>query len=340
MNSISTKVSRQTMRIPTNWFTLLRTVAVALSLWFLQPLGAAAGTMTMYDGRPELGVEGFILVDMRGSTTDCTHPEQCRVFIVPPPSASYATFRNINILDSNRSRVSDTIAANNVHFPTLITFTSDPEGGGLPPLPNARTVVEDGTIQEAGTITWHITGGGTVVDTIFFVSDVEDGECVPHPGAPYFLYSGGVKDTFASPPDPAYPSPALLAFMTCAGGPILNYDVPMINARFGDSFCLQENRTVCKAELRYRVRSTGDNPSNDVLNLMHANGGCAAPTIVATILTPLLNGSYVHTLTATEIGNLNTLLGSGVPGAGTLDIYLEDDTEIDYVTLQVWYNNY
>lgn len=91
------------------------------------------------------------------------------------------TNQRVNILeppgDPDAGAISDTLFQAGGNPTSTTTFTSDTDGIPLPPLPPpALTLTEDGTIQGAATIMFHLAGGQTVNDRLFFQSDV-----VPEP---------------------------------------------------------------------------------------------------------------------------------------------------------------
>ena len=93
-----------------------------------------------------------------------------------------ATPSRVNIFEAGGSNaISDTLAVTSESssaFGDILVqaiFTSDSDLGGLNPLPSpAASIIEDGTIQDAFTITWFFDNQTSVVDTIRFQSDVND----------------------------------------------------------------------------------------------------------------------------------------------------------------------
>jgi hypothetical protein len=66
-------------------------------------------------------------------------------------------------------------------------FFSRSDPGGLDPLPNSSSLVENGNVQAAASITWLFSDDTNVVDTIQFGSDVET---VPEPASLFLLGAG------------------------------------------------------------------------------------------------------------------------------------------------------
>jgi hypothetical protein len=159
------------------------------------------------------------------------------------------------------------------------------------------------------------------------------------PGTPYFLYAGGFPNDFTGTNEPAYPSPNLLAYIP-PGGAIVPYDVPMDNGRFGDSFNLQNTRSVCYAIVQFRVKPTGDIPDNDALVFGHVDS-TPAYTVVAQVNDPgALAGIQTYALTPAGLAALSLQTGVNMdkaPSDSILDVYMEDDSEIDFLRVFVWY---
>lgn len=160
------------------------------------------------------------------------------------------------------------------------------------------------------------------------------------PDQPYYLYSGGKSDTFASPVDSAYPSPNLVAFIP-PGGPTVPYDVPMSNGRFGDSFNLQNTRGVCYAVIQYRTKSTDSGSPNDGLTFGHIGPGGSPFTVVGQVINSgSVSPIQSYALDATGLKLLSQQSGyflDKTPDDSILDLYLQDDTMIDFFRMYVWY---
>jgi hypothetical protein len=157
------------------------------------------------------------------------------------------------------------------------------------------------------------------------------------PDQPFFLYSGGDPDNFVGP-DPAYPSPDLVSYLSGSVQGIVDYDTTMLNGRFGDSFNLQNTRSVCYAVIRFRVSEPVGLANTDSLAIGHLDATFTF-NHVAGILYPAFPGAVIQTYAfdATGLGLLSTITGGATPLDSVLDIYIQDDTMIDFVRLWVWY---
>lgn len=141
----------------------------------------------------------------------------------------------------------------------------------------------------------------------------------------------------------AHMSPALQAFFTTTHLTQVPYGQSCLNKEFGDSFNIKCCK-VCRAELELGVRQTGDLPWNDDIALGQApfglNGGGGLMIIGQRIWTQIppdpLAKTLTLSLTSAEVNALNALIskadGCNVP----IDVYVEDDTEVDYVRLKIW----
>lgn len=154
------------------------------------------------------------------------------------------------------------------------------------------------------------------------------------PNVDYYLYSGGKADALAGGADLAFPSPNLLQFIP-TGGPIVAYDVPMFNGRFGDSFNLQNGRSVCHAVIEFQAQNA---PSNDGLTFGHVGPGGTPFNIVGQIINPGWTGAVQrYALDATGLALLSAQTSNSSPLDTIFDLYLQDDTMLDYFKLYVWY---
>jgi hypothetical protein len=160
------------------------------------------------------------------------------------------------------------------------------------------------------------------------------------PDQPYYLYSGGKPDNFVGTADAAYPSPNLVAFIP-AGGSTVAYDAPMVNGRFGDSFNLQNTRGVCYAVIQFKAQSTNGGSTNDGLTFGHVNPGGSPFDIVAQVINPgAVPNVQSYALTAAGRNVLSGQTGWGLnrtPAQSVLDLYLQDDTKLDFFRMFVWY---
>ncbi len=160
------------------------------------------------------------------------------------------------------------------------------------------------------------------------------------PDQPYYLYSGGKKDNFALPADSAYPSPNLTAFIP-AGGPSVACDTPMADGRFGDSFNLQNTRSVCYAIIQFKAKTSNGGSSNDGLTFGHVEPGGAPFDVVGQVIFPgAVNAVQSYALDATGRSLLSLQTGvllDKTPDQSIFDLYLQDDTKLDFFKLYVWY---
>jgi hypothetical protein len=160
------------------------------------------------------------------------------------------------------------------------------------------------------------------------------------PDQPYYLYAGGKQDGYATPNDNAYPSLNLGAYMQLSG-PFIPYDAPMYTASFGDSFNLQNTRSVCYAIVQFKAKPTTVNDPWTALTFGHVGPGGAPFDIVAQVLDPGLTQSVqTYGLDATGLGLLSKQTGfqlDKTPEQSVLDVYLWRNTRLDFVRIYVWY---
>jgi hypothetical protein len=160
----------------------MKALSVFMVVWFLHPqTGAHAGTITFDDLSDDVTV-----VDTTGRITSsvCStdFTENCFVtFSAPLHTVSVAGSPiALNVRESPLGRISDVVLASVTSTAGMIQFVSDIEGGAVLDPVGGNFVDETGTIQDAGSVTWTLADGSTVVDTIAFISDVE---AVPEPGS-------------------------------------------------------------------------------------------------------------------------------------------------------------
>jgi hypothetical protein len=151
---------------------------------------------------------------------------------------------------------------------------------------------------------------------------------------PYFRYVGGERDGYAAPADATYPSPNLAALSS--GEPRRHYDQDLRDQIFGDSFNLQYDQFVCHAVLRIETMHSGDNPANDTMLLGHASSDGTFTT--AARLDQPGSGSGVWHLSNESTRMLTDMtMSASTPEEAVLDVFVEDDTKVDYLMLWVWY---
>jgi hypothetical protein len=163
------------------------------------------------------------------------------------------------------------------------------------------------------------------------------------PDQAYYRYVGGKKDNFAGVQDPAYPSPDLITFMTVPPSVqgYVDYDIRMQDGRLGDTFNLQNTRSVCHALIEFKAKSSAGLFSNDGLTLGHLEPGGTVFNQVASIGNPGgTTASQTYAFDAAGLGLLSQLTGVNLDKTvqqSILDLYLQDDTKLDYFQLYVWY---
>jgi hypothetical protein len=145
---------------------------------------AFAGTITFSDLTDNVT---FTSDTDRALAFSCSGGETCIVDLLAPPlntgQAVGPTF--VSIAEPGGLIVSDTIQVGGLTGvrTARITFSSDTEAAGGPPPQMCSqfagcTTIENGQIQTGLTLTWTLSQGAPVVDTILFQSDVEG---VPEP---------------------------------------------------------------------------------------------------------------------------------------------------------------
>ncbi|MCH9021810.1 MAG: hypothetical protein IID32_03495, partial [Planctomycetes bacterium] len=155
-----------------------------------------------------------------------------------------------------------------------------------------------------------------------------------------FEHLGGIDDNckFTAPFEAASPSTEMtVAF----GGPFRRFDQVIPNRQFGHTFTgLQPG--IVAAQLEICMKAGFGNSPNDSLNLEFLNPGFAWGRAISTL--PGAGGTWNVNQQQVFVLNLASLppSGSGVTniiGAladGDLDVYVQDDTAIDYIKLRVW----
>lgn len=146
-------------------------------------------------------------------------------------------------------------------------------------------------------------------------------------------YVHGLQDNFAGGPDPTTPSPALAAFLAPLANPAA-YDYQKPNNHFGDSFQICGCKT-CGGRLEVRVRRT--NPPDTFINDGITVG--VAPfsgTRVVSALVWAAGDPAVKTLTFNlDPAKLNEILCAQNTNSPWLDVYVQDDTIVDYIKLTI-----
>jgi hypothetical protein len=160
------------------------------------------------------------------------------------------------------------------------------------------------------------------------------------PSQPYFRYVGGDPDSFGAPADTSYTGTNLTAFMGGITTARTHYDTTTSDRIFGESFNLEDKRKVCYAMLQVGLDDLNGLATNDTLNIGRASGGTFSP-FAGQVTHPGAPGPGPVTRTwafsAAGLTALSTITGSPNPHDSVVDIYMQDDTAIDYMTLWVWY---
>jgi hypothetical protein len=169
-----------------------------------------------------------------------------------------------------------------------------------------------------------------------------------------------VNDNFSPPGVSVTLSPALTAFSLAVGRPARGYDDKSIDKFFYDSFKLRGCR-VCYATLELSVKHEPEPPPVEDTGTGHQTGKAASLTdfhndnitvggapfgspplkvLSADIWPPLnttSNSNPKPMFIALPTNALNAYVMSGSTPPGFLDVVVQDDTDVDYITLKVWY---
>ena len=179
------------------------------------------------------------------------------------------------------------------------------------------------------------------------------GGCAP---PPIMVLHGGVCDCSAAPIDPASPSPDLVTYIQSFQpnpGPV-NFDDPRVNHWFAHSFRNLPMGCITGATLTVTARPNGSGlVSNDTLSIGHASATgwtnvssyYFGPQSVGNPPTLFPNewneinyppagcGATTTIDLATVVGSANQTILATLNTTGVLDIYEQDDTTIDCLTL-------
>jgi len=171
------------------------------------------------------------------------------------------------------------------------------------------------------------------------------------------LLEAGVDDDFdpANGPEPASPSQGLIALMG-PNPPPTGFDNASTDQHFGHTFILPQGDCVTAARLEFRAKPLADAPSgsdNDAINLGFASpggqfmgahwsayfgSGNAGLPVLVTPPQQWVPGNYpAGNMFVLDLGNLagGVSLLSDLDLNRSLDIYIQDDTSIDYARLVV-----
>jgi hypothetical protein len=187
----------------------------------------------------------------------------------------------------------------------------------------------------------------TAPPTLTDVPNVDEGIATGDktcPSQPYFRYVGGDPDNFAAPADTSYAGTNLTAYMGTFANAHAHYDTTTPDLIFGESFNLEDKRKVCYAMLQMGLDELNGLASNDTLSIGRASAGpprTFSPS-AGQVTRPGAPGPGPVTRTwafsAAGLTALSTITGSANPNDSVLDIFMQDDTAIDYMTLWVWYH--
>ncbi len=150
------------------------------------------------------------------------------------------------------------------------------------------------------------------------------------------VFPAGEDDLFALPFEVASPSTELV---TAFPGYWRPFDQIVSNRKFGHTFTGLPGAIVA-VQLELRLRAGTDIPTNDALYLEFLNPGFAWAKRISDLTGLAWNAGdekklilNLANLPASNAGVTNIL---GYLADGDLDIYIQDDTAVDYVILRVW----
>ena len=147
-------------------------------------------------------------------------------------------------------------------------------------------------------------------------------------------YEAGRIDNFNAIVDPTTIRPYFNALLATIP-PVKPFDSPAVNARFGHTF----GKLPCGivgATLEVKLRAENDIPQNDSINLQWQGAGWGWGSVISAL--PGSGGTWNPGQTNTVVLNLAALPGGGsllpfMNITNALDVYLQDDTSIDYAKL-------
>jgi hypothetical protein len=157
---------------------------------------------------------------------------------------------------------------------------------------------------------------------------------------PIHVITAGVPDNFApGNPEVASPSPSLQHVLT--GVTFATFDSTVPNQGFATTLQLPRCGCIVGAKLEFRAKALNDNPTNDVLTLGFSgltNFPRWNSSFTALAGHPWTSGTAPTTFTL-DLAALPTVSGSTISLLSALqtnrylDVYVEDDTSIDYIKL-------
>ncbi|MBU8895173.1 hypothetical protein DRW03_02780 [Corallococcus sp. H22C18031201] len=149
-------------------------------------------------------------------------------------------------------------------------------------------------------------------------------------------YTGGIADNFAAPTEPASPSAGLLTWIAAnyMYPGTRDYDEGGADRYFGTTFTnLTRNGRICGATLRTQVFNGGLNDSFG-LKFVDTTGALLVPAWgrrISTLGVPSLTTGTINLDLAALPGGVNLL--PTLNAQGFLDVTVDDDSAVDYVTL-------
>jgi hypothetical protein len=144
-------------------------------------------------------------------------------------------------------------------------------------------------------------------------------------------------------PEATTPSPALLTVMQlCSAGPQLVFDDMTSNRCFGHTFkrCWRRGCVVVGARLTMRIRANAHLASNDTISFR--DGAASAWNYSVQTLAGTSWTTSATTVLSLDLANLPAD-GNNVTNVlalfqdGDLDVFIQDDTSVDYMTLEIEY---
>lgn len=150
-------------------------------------------------------------------------------------------------------------------------------------------------------------------------------------------YTAGAVDDYTAPTETAVPDPALAAFGSCGAGGVADFDAAVTDQCVAHTFT--GIGTICGARLCFAARPSSSLASNDAIQIGYADSQPWAWTGSLRTL-PESGGTWTpsdNPTGATFCLDLANLPGTGVnliPLIGSdLDVYIQDDTSVDFMTL-------
>lgn len=156
------------------------------------------------------------------------------------------------------------------------------------------------------------------------------------------VFTAGINDNFTAPTETASPGAELLAFL--GSRPLRAFDDMGASRYFGHTFTGLPTASITAATLQIHMRAVKNSPSNDTISLQLLTGSTFAwsSNIGFTGGPPGLFPFYwlegqdqTITLDLTALPNPFTDLRSDIMSSGRLDVYIEEDTAVDYLVLTI-----